>query len=385
MAEISGSVAPGFEAVGAAFELVVADSALGGAALCILIDGAPVVDLQGGYAIPSANRRWTASTPSVLMSMTKGLIAIIVARLVDEGSLDLDAPVGRYWPEFGQAGKESITVRQVMAHRAGLSYPVDDISRDDIVAWDPVVHILERQTPLWEPGSAHQYHAMTYGWLVGEVVRRITGLDIGTAFARLLAEPSAADAWLGLPAPRLPEVARVMPEPGFVLELPDVVPNADRIVRALTLGGGMPSHVGGEGTGLNDPLLQQALVPGGLGIGTARALATLWSAAILPSAGTRPVSSAVLDDMTRIQSAGPPLWPLPGAGDESWGTGFQVPSIPMPFLGPTSFGHAGAGGQLSFADREHRLGFGFLTNDLKVANDTRVPALIAALHDSLGR
>lgn len=380
--EVAGHVADGFEPVRDAFRRALVDSPGGGGALSVLVDGSPVVDLWGGSADAPRDLPWVENTTSVFFSMTKGLMALLVTRLVEAGLIDLDAPMTEYWPEFGQAGKESITVRTVMAHRAGLSYPVEDLSREDVLAWDPVITKLERQEPLWEPGSAHQYHAMTYGWLVGELVRRVTGVSVTEAFQSYLSGPLGAEAWIGLPAEQLPHVARLAPAPGFRFELPDEVPNARQLVRALLLGGALPAEVAGDGTGLNDPEIQQAVVPAGLGIGTARALATLWSSAIVATPTTQPVDAGLLDDMTVPRSTGAPLWPMPGAGDESWGTGFHVPSEAMPMLGPSSFGHAGAGGQLAFADRDHRLAFAFLTNDLQLV-DRRVPPLIAALHASL--
>ncbi len=289
-----------------------------------MVDGAPVVDLWGGSADAVRGEPWLESTMSVYYSMTKGLITLIVARLAEQGSIELDAPLARYWPEFAQAGKQAITVRQVMAHRAGLSYPVDDITRDDILAWDPIIRGLERQEPLWEPGTAHQYHALSYGWLVGELVQRVTGLSIGAAFAEFVAGPAGADAWIGVPTDQLDRVARVVPGPGFVLALPDEVPNAMQLVRALTLGGGLPADVAGDGTGLNDPVLQQAAIPAGLGIGTARALAQMWSGSIVATDASQPISDAVLDDMTAPQSSGAPLWSaartgLPDLGDRIHG------------------------------------------------------------------
>jgi CubicO group peptidase (beta-lactamase class C family) len=380
---IGGRVAPGFASVESAFRDVLAQSERGGGALCIMIDGEIVTDLWGGYADVSTGAAWTESTTTSFFSMTKGLITLLVARLVDEKKIDLDAPVTLYWPEFGAAGKDAITVRQVMAHRAGLSYPIEDITLEHILAWDPVIHILERQAPLWEPNTAHSYHALTYGWLVGEIIRRVTGLDVSQAFQRYLAEPVGAEAWIGVPPEHLGRIAQLVPEPGFTFALPEGLPNKVEIERAFTLGGGMPDYIAGPGTGLNDPAYQQAIIPAGLGIGTARSLAQLWSAAILATPTTQPVSGATLDDMTSMRSEGEPVWTIPGMGFESWGTGFQIPSEVNPMLGPSSFGHGGAGGQLSFADRDSRLSFGFLTNDLRAVDDFRALNLLTALHADL--
>jgi CubicO group peptidase (beta-lactamase class C family) len=383
-------IATGFEPVAAAFADVLQHSAAGGAAVTVIVDGVTVIDLWGGQAdVRSVDGRppepWVDTTTSVVFSMTKGLLALLVARLVEEGSVDLDAPVAQYWPEFAQEGKAAITVRDVMSHRAGLSYPIEDITREDILRWTPVIEKLQAQRPSWEPGTTHVYHALTYGWLVGEVVRRVTGLGVDAAFERYLAAPAGARFWVGLPADELPHVSHLVPGPGFHFALPAEIPFAEQIVRALTLGGAFPDYVAGDGTGLNDPALQQAVVPAGLGIGTSRAVATLWSAALLGMPGVDPLDPATLDDMTVSRSSGEPAWALPGLPWEAWGTGFHVPSEAMPMLGPTSFGHGGAGGQLSFADREHRLAFAFVTNDLQAFDDHRVESLLAALRESLGR
>jgi CubicO group peptidase (beta-lactamase class C family) len=380
-----GLVAPGYGAVADAFAAAVRDSPRGGAALAVTVGGETVVDLWGGYADVRSGTPWVGSTTSVLFSMTKGLVALLVARLVEQGRVDLDAPVARYWPEFAQAGKGAITVRQVMAHRAGLSHPVRDHTRDDLLRWDPVVEALAGQAPLWPPGSAHQYHALTYGWLVGEIVRRVTGLPVGAAFAEHLAQPVGAEVWIGVPAAELARVAHLVPAPEFRLTLPEGVPNRVPFERALTLGGALPVEAAGDGTGLNDPALQRAEIPAGLGIGTARAVASLWSSAVVGTSRTAPLPTGILDDMTVVRSSGRPVWGVPGLPEESWGTGFNVPSAPMPMLGATSFGHGGAGGQLSFADRETGLALAFLTNDLQVVDDRRVPALVGAVRTALGR
>ncbi|WP_405775495.1 alpha/beta fold hydrolase [Streptomyces sp. NBC_00859] len=377
-APLDGTTAPGYEAVADAFAAAVASSPRGGCALAVTSGGETVVDLWGGYADVRSRVPWAQPTTSVAFSMTKGLVALLVARLVEEGLVDLDAAVSSYWPEFGQAGKESITVRQVMAHRAGLSHPDRSFTREDVIRWSPVVEALAGQAPHWPPGSAHQYHALTYGWLVGEVVRRVTGMSAGAAFAKYLAGPARADVWIGVPAAELKRIAHVVPGPGFSLVLPDGIPHKEKIERSLTLGGAFPDHAAGDGTGLNDPGIQRAEIPAGVGIGTARGIAALWSAALDGSELTNSVPAAILDDMTAPQSSGRPFWPVEGLPEEAWGTGFHVPSPAMPMLGPTSFGHGGAGGQISFADRDSGLCLALLTNDLQIIDD-RVPRLLDAV------
>jgi CubicO group peptidase (beta-lactamase class C family) len=194
---VHGSAEQGYGAVADAFAAAVASSPRGGAALTVMVGGETVVDLRGGSADPAGGRSWAKDTATVMFSCSKGLLALLVARLVETGRIDLEAPVTSYWPEFGQSGKESIPVRWLLSHQAGLSYPVEDITKADIVAWGPVVEKLAAQAPLWTPGQGWAYHALTYGWLVGEVVRRVTGQSVGQAFAVLVAGPVDASAWFG--------------------------------------------------------------------------------------------------------------------------------------------------------------------------------------------
>ena len=180
---IHGTVAAGFEAVKGAFEASFADKPDMGAALAIRHRGELVVDLWGGVADERTSHPWQDDTLSVIFSCTKGLVSILAARLVQDGRLDYHARVADYWPEFAAAGKGDVRVKDLLAHRSGLSAPRVDFTADDVTDWDRVVGELARQEPLWEPDSGYAYHAITHGWLVGEVIRRITG-QIGRASRR---------------------------------------------------------------------------------------------------------------------------------------------------------------------------------------------------------
>ena len=197
--QIQGSFEPGFEAVADAFAAAFAGRPEMGAGLHVLVKGRSVIDLWAGVADARTDRAWAEDTPSVVFSCTKGLMSILVARLVEDGRLAYDAPVARYWPEFAAAGKAEITVGQALAHQAGLSAPRDTLSEDDIVDWERMVSVLAAQAPLWPIGSGYAYHALTHGWLAGELVRRATGLSPGTYFQQLIVEPLGVDAWSGLP------------------------------------------------------------------------------------------------------------------------------------------------------------------------------------------
>ncbi|MEU6231145.1 serine hydrolase domain-containing protein [Streptomyces sp. NPDC047042] len=378
-----GLVAAGYGKVADAFTAGLARSTRGGAALTVMVDGEKVIDLWGGAADARDGRAWRPDTPTVTFSCSKGLLAILVARLVEVGKVDLDTPVSFYWPEFGQAGKESIPVRWLLSHQAGLSYPTEDITKTDILAWHPVVDKLAAQAPLWEPGIGYSYHALTYGWLVGEVVRRVTGQSVGKAFAELVTGALGARAWFGVPQKELESVAVLAMAPDLDVEALPLPPEFAALKRAVTLGGAFPGTLAGTGTGFNDPDIQAAEVPGGGAVATARALAEIWSSTIVPTPATEPLPADVLTDMVRTQSSGDQVLGLQGLPQPNWGTGFMLDSPARPFLTSSSFGHDGAGGQLAFADPLHRVGFGFVSNDAQGAGDTRALDILDALRRTL--
>ena len=385
-AEIRGAVEPGFEPVADAFVRAFAGHDAMGAALAVRVDGRSVVDLHGGARDLATGEPWLADTASVIFSCTKGLMAILAARLVQEGRLDYEAPVARYWPEFAAAGKEEVTVAHLLGHRSGLSAPDVDLSTDDLVDWPTVTTALARQAPLWRPGSAYAYHAITQGWLVGEVVRRVTGLSAGAYFADLIAGPLELDAWIGLPDGHDGTIAtlsvgrtlQALIDQQAAARTPGVV---DWLDRAMTLGGALPAALVGDGEGFNDPRVRRAEIPAAGGIATARALATIWSATLVPERGIRLVDDDVLDRALEVQSEGAPFFPAPGPWPR-WGMGFQLDSEARRYLTPSSFGHDGAGGQVAFADPVHGVGFAFLTNVME-ADDPRATGIIDALRSCL--
>src|SRR5688572_26458128 len=174
--QVGGSVAQGFEPLVEAFAETLALSHDHGGALHIRVAGNVVADLWGGQA--SISRSWQQDTPSVIFSCTKGLVAILIGELVREGRLDLDAPATTYWPEFAAQGKESIPVRWLLSHRAGLPATRRNLQLADIMDWDRMVQVLADEEPHFPPGVGHRYHALTYGWLAGEIIRRITGMGV---------------------------------------------------------------------------------------------------------------------------------------------------------------------------------------------------------------
>ena len=378
--DVKGAVAPGFELLGEAFAGALATSHRHGGALHVRVDGEVVANLWGGNA--SADQPWQHDTPSVIFSCTKGLVSVLAGELVREGRLDLDAPVSAYWPEFAAHGKGSMPVRWLFTHRAGLPAVRKDLQPADVLDWDRMVEVLAEEEPLLQPGDIHQYHALTFGWLAGEIVRRISGTGVDEFFAQRITRPLGVEAWIGVPESELARVAQlyVASQPPEPLPLPPHVnPELASInERAMTLGSAVSPDLATENVGFNSDQLRRAVIPGAGGIATAQALATIWSATVSDAEQIRLLNDDVIADMSREQSAGQPAVPLPGPWPR-WGTGFMLSSEVRPFLTDASFGHDGLGGQVAFADPEHKVGFAYLTNDLQRVDDTRGVVLVEAL------
>ena len=387
--EIHGEADTGFGPVADAFAANFTSCGELGAAVALYVDGRRVVELWGGVADKRSGRPWLQGTPAILFSVTKGVLAICVYRLVGQGRLDLDAPVARYWPEFAPHGKAAITVRMLLSHRAGLVALDRDLSLNDVLAWDPVVHAIEEQAPLWDPGTAHSYHTLTYGWLVGEVIRRIVDKSPGEYLRIELSRPLALDLWIGAPGPVIDRAAWLeppMPDTNRVLGtvIADWFANEPVAARAGSMGGafGFPLNNGGQVT-FNDPAIQRVEIPGANGIGTAESLARLYASCVSEIDGQRIMTSGQIDDALVVRSSGQQVFGPPDRG-ERWGTGFALDSPPaQPLLGPRSFGHGGAGGQLAYADDTYRVGFGYINNRMGGIGDPRATLLTDAVRSCL--
>src|SRR5689334_5881467 len=209
-----------FAAVRTQFEANLAKGDDVGASFCATLEGEVVVDLWGGFADPAKTRPWERDTIVNVYSTTKTMTALTALLVADRGGLDFDAPVARYWPEFAANGKAEIKVSHLMAHSAGLSGWRERIAKTDLYDWEKCVSLLAAQAPLWEPGTQSGYHAITQGYLVGEVIRRVTGKSLGTVFREEIAEPLGADFWIGLPASEDYRVAELIPPPVGVGDQP---------------------------------------------------------------------------------------------------------------------------------------------------------------------
>jgi CubicO group peptidase (beta-lactamase class C family) len=388
MLRVDGRVAPGYGAIADAFAKAFEGKPAMGAALALRVDGEEVLSLWGGFADPRTGARWAADTPSVVFSCTKGLMSILLARLAQEGRLDYDLPVARYWPEFARAGKERVTVRQAISHKAGLSAPPRDWTLDDLLDWNAATQLLAGQAPLWEPGTGYAYHALTHGWLTGELVRRVTGMAPGAYFAQLVAGPLDAGAWIGFPddagAVAHLTVAPALADLWSEVAAQETGGRPHWTLRAMTLGAALPASLVTDEGGFNAPLVHKAEIPGAGAIATAEALATIWSATVCDTEGVRLLDPATVERATRPETSGPPIYD-PQPPYPRWGMGFQLDSEARRYLTASSFGHDGAGGQVGFADPHHRVGFAFITNWMDGPDDLRATRIIDAARSVLER
>jgi CubicO group peptidase (beta-lactamase class C family) len=270
---IHGRVEGGYEAVREAFAENFARHDDVGAACTVFRDGRPVVDVWGGLADHVAQRPWAEDTVQVVFSATKGLTAACVNLLVERGRLALDEPIATYWPEFGAGGKQDIPLRWALCHKAGLAAVEGDLTLAEVLAWDPVVAAIAAQSPNWEPGTAHGYHMRSFGWIVGEVVRRVTGRSLGRFFADAIARPLGLDAWIGLPEPILPRCARLIP-PDRPLAIGELL-GADSLTARVWSG---PSGLFAYDEMWNRPEILRAEMPSSNGVMSARALARFYAA-----------------------------------------------------------------------------------------------------------
>ena len=354
-----------------------------GAAACMVVDGRVVVDVWAGFADRRMGTAWRRNTLSLVFSCTKGILAVCAHQLVEQGRLALAAPVSAYWPEFADGGKETVTVGDLLSHRAGLPVLDTELTVDDVVGSEAGAWALAQQKPQWQPGTAHEYHPITYGWLVGELIRRVSGLPVGRYFRERIASPLGLDTWVGLPPNERGRVSFLEPPP--TNDRPDYPPPHSPRWRAMTLNGLWPVEMvsKGNGLGFNDARLQAADLPAVNAITTARSLARFWSATVTETDGVRLLGPDTVRRATTPQSEGEPVY----GGPPPWhryGFGFQLDSPARPMLSSRSFGHDGAGGQLGFADPDLRAGFAYVTNRLGGAHDQRARRLTMAARQVLG-
>ena len=356
-----------------------------GAALAVMVDGEMVVDLWAGHADAAQSRAWERDTLVNVYSTTKGMTALCAHRLVERGLLDLDAPVARYWPEFAQGGKGELPVRYLLSHRAGLPALSEPLPPGSLYNWEVMTSALAKQEPWWEPGTKHGYHALTYGWLVGEVVRRISRKSLGTFFRDEVAEPLGLDFHIGLASNHDGRTAEVIPpveadlEGGFLSAILSDPESMSYKSFSLT-----EEPIDLEQA--NTPEWRAAEIPAANGHGSARAVARVYG--VLARGGeledVRVLGASAIERAIVEQSDGlDAVLLLPSR----FGMGFML-TQPELQLGPNehAFGHSGLGGSLGFADPDAKLGFGYTMNKMIVSADLvdpRWPAMFDAVYGSL--
>jgi CubicO group peptidase (beta-lactamase class C family) len=382
--DVNGVVAEGFEPVREAFVQNFAVRGDRGAAVTVYRDGHRVVDLWAGTKDVDGTAPWERGTAQIVRSATKGVAAAVLLLLSQRGELDLDAPVGEYWPEYKTAGKERTLVWHLLAHRAGV--PVLDRPLTPEQAADPVLGAtaVAAQAPVWEPGTDHGYHAQTYSWLTSELVRRVTGRSIGAWIADEIAGPVGADLWVGLPAASANRVGRVaqveapvMTDAGVLRTRPkrsvsEAYANPDSLTRrafgAITP---MPDE--------NDPAYRAAVLPASNGIATADGLARFYASLIGEVDGGARLFTPETIELARTERSSGPDRVL--VINTRFGLGYMLHGGASPLLSAASFGHPGRGGALGFADPESGIAFGYVTNGFRksVTADPRAQALVKAV------
>ncbi|MGV9337615.1 serine hydrolase domain-containing protein [Streptomyces sp. NPDC003688] len=383
---VNGTVAEGFEAVGEAFAANFARLGERGAAVTVYRHGRRVVQLWAGTRNVDGTEPWQEETAQVVRSATKGVVSAALLLLHQRGELDLDAPVATYWPEYKANGKEHTLVRHLLAHRAGV--PVLDHPLTPEQAADPDLGAaaVAAQAPAWEPGTAHGYHAQTFSWLTGELIRRITGRPAGEWIADEITGPVGAGLWLGLPEREQARVGRVGPvEPPHIegalrtrpkKAVADAYADPDSLTRrAFAAITPLPDE--------NAPAYRAATLPASNGIATADGLARVYASLIGEvDGGVRLFTPSTMELARTEHSSGPDRVLMVNT---RFGLGPMLHGPASPLLSPGSFGHPGRGGALGFADPESGIAFGYVTNGFQpgVTADPRAQALVRAVRGAL--
>jgi CubicO group peptidase (beta-lactamase class C family) len=380
--EVQGLVEPGYGVVADAVRRNLADHGEVGVALCVYVDGVPVVDVAGGVSTPGSPYR--RDNAQILFSATKGVTAVVASMLADRGVLDLDAPVATWWPEFATNGKYRIPLRWVLSHQSGVlgtgrAYSLDELFDGRTIAAD-----LADATPVWEPGTRHGYHGLSYGWLMAEVVRRADGRSIGTILAEDIARPLGLDLWIGLPEEVEERVAPVLPPP------PPEPADAEMVQalfapgsigwRSLTFDGSF--DMAELASTYNRRDLHAAELPASAGIATAHGLCRLYAACMGDVDGTRLLSPEQVDRPRAEAVRGiDAVWGF----ETAFGLGFWLHTDRHPKLGPGSFGHSGPQ-TLGFADPDSGVAFGYVANQAAFAlnGNPRVTNLLDAVRSAIG-
>jgi len=391
--EVHGSCDPKFQPVRQEFERNFRERGEVGASVCITLQGETVVDLWGGLTRADTATPWTEDTVSIVFSSTKGATALCAHVLASRGQLDLDAPVAKYWPEFAQAGKDQIPVKMLLNHQAGLPAVRAPLPQGAYADWELMVNALAREEPFWEPGTRNGYHALTLGWLVGEVVRRISGKSLGTFFQDEIAKPLGLDFWIGLPADKEARVAPMIdakPDPDSLFFREIAKPGSLQSLVLLNSGGYM-----GAAPEYDSRAAHAAEIGAAGGITNARGLAGMYAPLACggKSKGVALVSPATLARMALVSSATgrdavlvmPTRFSL--GFMKSMDNRRERPGVQDSVLiSEDAFGHVGAGGSFGFADPKAAMSFGYTMNRMGpgASLNERGQSLVDATYRVLG-
>lgn len=377
---VKGYLAPGFEVLEGVFADNFRLQGDVGAACCVYHRGQVVVDIWAGLADRQQNHPWQQDTLQLVFSATKGAVAVCMLALVEQGLLDLEAPIARYWPEFAANGKDSIPVKWLLSHQAGIP-KIDDnnLSLEQVYGWDKVVATIAAQQPLWQPGSQHGYHIRSWGWVCGEIIHRITGLTTGQFLQQTIAQPLRLDFWIGLPEQQEARTstlyAPIPPEDPKLAAMLEQLTGKDTLLGQVMAG---PNNLFSYGEMWNSRALHAAEIPSSNGITTARSLARMYAALIGEVDGVRLLSADTLAMATEVQCQGADsVIGLPSC----FGLGFMLPPMLPEPCGSAAFGHPGAGGALGFANPESELAFAYVMNQMQFGStgDKRSEALVEAI------
>jgi len=364
-----------------------------GAAVSVVHDGKTVVDLWGGWADGARTRRWGAHTTVCMMSVSKGVTAIAFNMLVDQGLVELDAPIAHYWPEFGQAGKEKVLVRHALDHTAAIPVLTNDpMWPGGLLDREAYVKALEVQEPLWEPGTRAAYHVHHQGFLLGEIMRRVTGLTVGPYLRQHVTGPLHAEFYIGgMSEDEQAHVAEVMPNMGARLfaakdvEIPQGKVDGDgATLRPLAFrqNPDEPWH-----TTLNKKSWREVEIASGSGHGNARGVARVYGAVVRPEEGLDGVRLLSRDGLETMITEQHNQVELMQERPYHQALGVLLNTPVAVYMGPNmrSFGHHGLGGSIGFGDPDAKLGFSYCCNKMHAVGDNgpRARRLIDALYSAL--
>ncbi|MGH1374467.1 MAG: serine hydrolase domain-containing protein [Cellvibrionaceae bacterium] len=367
-----------------------------GASVCVRVDDQKVVDLWGGFAEEESQRPWQEDTVSIVFSCTKAATALCAHLLVDRGLLDLNAPVSRYWPEFGQAGKESVTVAMMLNHSAGVPAFREPVKEGGYNDWDYMIERLEKEEPFWQPGTRNGYHMISFGWTVGELVRRVSGKSLGQFFADEIAAPLDLEFWIGLPESI---DSRVAP---MIAAAPNLEPPISDFVQAVMNDPKSTSHLAlfnNGGHNANAVAAHRAEIGGAGGVSNARSLSKMFqplaNAGVISSekGSASLLSSTAIDRMSQVSMATglddtllrPTRFAL-GFMKSMDNRDYKPGNTEGFIIGDRAFGHVGAGGSAGFADPDAKLAFGYTMNQMGdgILLTDRGQSLVDATYQSLG-